>query len=954
MFLPKHLQHARFAVRLSALAVAAALTSACATVGAPTAATPGTSAATTQAKPAAPAAAPTAAAGQPRAAAPSATAAAPNAAPNAAQAPRPGDAPALRPFADVVKDVKEFKGFLPLWQKDERTWLEIPADMLDKPFFFGQSLATGLGERFFWPGLMGAEQVVVFKRVGNSVQLIAKNMRVRAPAGTPLEVALRESYSDSLMAAAPVVSAAHPERKSFLVDAAALLGGDLAGAQTQLETAYRLSYTLDRANSAIERVRATEQGSFITVRQHYAVPKLPAPPAVAPPPGTPMPSTPAALPDGRSLFLTYTWTLAPLPKEPMRPRVADQRVGHFTTAFWDFGDSTRGDSRTHFVERWRLEKKDPKAELSEPKEPIVVVMDKNIPEQYRGAVRDGILEWNKAFERAGFKNAIELRQQPADADWSTLEGTRMLAVRWFALQGPGATAVGPSQADPRTGEILRGAAIIPENWLRFTNGFLRDQQPRLQSAASTGMENFNAHAGHEHAGSLHELLEGRQCSYSLDALEQTAFGFELMAARGEFTPGSPEAQRFVNGALKDVVMHEVGHALGLRHNFRGSTGIKFDQLRDAAFTRQRGISNSVMDYNALNIPLASETVAEYNQTTLGNYDFWAIEYAYREIPAEQEAAELAKIAGRSATDPSLAYATDEDVIPLFGGAIDPLVNQFDLGDNPMAYYRRNFTLARELWTRTQKRELADGDNFTIYRRNLQRGLGQFAGSVQPLSKYVGGVYTSRQVAGRNVGALMTPVPAAQQREALTLLTREIFSSDSFRFDPAFMSRLGVEQLDRLGFGFQPMLNTDFSLASVVLNMQRMALDQLMGDGVAARLADAETKVADRRQLLSLAEVHGTLADAVWSELKSGAEIDSLRRNLQREHVRRVAAGLLRPSSAVAADVRAVNRQVATRLQGELSRAVNNGKLSATTRAHLAESASLLGEALKAPLIKQGV
>jgi hypothetical protein len=859
----------------------------------------------------------------------------------------------LRAFAEVIKDAKEFKGFLPLWQKDERTWLEIPADMLDKPMFFGGSLAQGLGERFFWPGLMSAEHVVVFKRVGNSVQLIARNMRVRAPAGTPLEVALRESYSDSLLAAAPVVSAAHPERKSFLVDAAALLGGDLAGAQTQLETAYRLSYSLDRGNSAIERVRATEQGTFVTVRQHYAVPKLPSPPAVAPPPGTPMPSTPAALPDGRSLFLTYTWTLAPLPAQPMKPRLADQRVGHFTTAFWDFGDSTRGDARTHFVERWRLEKKDPSAAVSEPKEPIVVWMDKNIPEQYRDAVRAGVLEWNKAFERAGFRNAIDLRQQPADADWSTLEGTRHLAVRWFALQGPGATAVGPSQADPRTGEILRGAAIIPENWLRFTNGFLRDQQPRLQS--TTGMENFNnPQAGHEHGASLHDLLEGRQCSYSLDALEQTAFGFELMASRGDFKPGSPEAQRFVAGALKDVVMHEVGHALGLRHNFRGSTGVKFDQLRDAAFTAQRGISNSVMDYNALNIPLANEKVADYNQATIGAYDYWAIEYAYKELPADQEAAELARIAGRSATDPALAYATDEDVIPLFGGAIDPLANQFDLGDNPMAHYRRNFSLARELWARTQKRELAEGDNFAIYRRNLQRGLGQFAGAVQPLSKYVGGVYTSRQVAGRNVSALMTPVPAAQQREALALITKEVFSSDSFRFDPAFMSKLGVDQLDRLGFGFAPMTNTDFSLAGAVLTMQRTALDQLMSDGVAARLADAESKVADRRQLLSLAEVHGSLADAVWSELRTGTEIDSLRRNLQREHARRVATGLLRPSSAVAADVRAVNRQVAVKLQGELQRALGNGKLSATTRAHLAETASVLGEALKAPLIKQGV
>ena len=964
MFLPKFLPHAspasssaRSALRLSTLAVAAALSTACATTGAPApgATAPGAGPAAAAA-PAAPAGAAggTAAqakpAGQPAAASGSPAA---GAGASAAQAPRPGEPPPLRPFADVIKDAKEIKGFFPLWQKDERTWLEVPANMLDKPFFFGTSLSSGLGERFFWPGLMGVEHVVVFKRIGNNVQLIARNMRVRAPAGTPLEVAVRESYSDSLLASAAVVSAPHPERKSFLVDAAALLLGDLVGASTQLEAAYRMPYALDRGNSGIERVRATDQGTFVSVRQHYSVPKLPAPPATPPAPGTPMPSTPQALPDGRSLFLGYTYTLAPLPAQPMRPRMADQRIGHFTTSFWDFADTQRGDARTHFVERWRLEKKDPKAEVSEPKEPIVVVMDKNIPEEYRGAVRDGILEWNKAFERAGFRNAIELRQQPADADWSTLEGTRMLAVRWFALQGPGATAVGPSQADPRTGEILRGAAIIPQNWLRFTNAFLRDAQPRLMSSAteSTGLENFNAPLP---AASLAEMLDGRHCSYGLDALEQTTFAFELMTARGQFAPGSVEAQRFINGALKDVVMHEVGHALGLRHNFRGSTGIRFDQLRDAAFTAQRGISNSVMDYNAMNVPLENERVADYNQLTIGSYDYWAIEYAYREIPAEQEATELARIAARSVSDPALAYATDEDVVPQLGGGIDPLVNHWDLGDNPMAFFQRNFALARELWTRTQKRELADGESFAVYRRNLQRGLGQFAQAVTPLSKYVGGVYTSRHVAGRNASALMTPVPAAQQREALTLLTREVFSSTSFRFDPAFMQRLGVDHLDRLGFAFQPMLNPEFNLANAVLTMQRAALDQLMSDGVAARLADAENKVADRRQLLSLADVHTQLADAVWSELKSGSEIDSLRRNLQREHARRLAAGLLRPSSAVAADVRAVTRMVAMRIQADIARQASNGRLSATTRAHLAETSNLLGEALKAPMIKQGV
>jgi hypothetical protein len=935
---------ARFALRVSTVAVLAALASACATTGTAPAASAAATPAADKPSGATPTTGPAAAAAKPAGAAPAAGAA-------AAAAPRPGEPPPPRPFADVIKDAKELKGFVTLWQKDERTWLEVRNDQLDQPFFFAPSLAQGLGERFFWPGLMGAEHVVTFKRVGNNIQLLAKNLRVRAPAGTPLEVAVLESYSDSLLAAAPVLSAPHPERKSILVDASVLLGGDLAGAQTQLETSFRLSYALDRGNSSIERVRATEQGTFVTVRQHYAVPKLPAPPVTPPPPGTPQPSTPQALPDGRSLFLTYTYTLAPLPKEPMRPRAADQRVGHFTTAFWDFANNDKGDARTHFVERWRLEKKDPKAEVSEPKEPILVWMDKNIPESYRDAVKSGILEWNKAFERAGFRNAIEVRQQPADADWSTLEGTRFLAVRWFALQGPGATAVGPSQSDPRTGEILRSAAIIPQNWLRFTNGFLHDQQPRLQSTPLSGLEGFNAPAP---PASLTDLLAGRQCSYGLDALEQAAFGFEVLAARGEFAPGSAEAQRFVAGALKDVVMHEVGHALGLRHNFRGSTGIKFEQLRDAAFTAKRGISNSVMDYNALNIPLESEKVADYNQLTVGSYDYWAIEYAYKEIPADQEAAELARIAARSASDASLAYATDEDVIPVMGGAIDPLVNQWDLGNEPLAFYRRNFELARELWTRTQKRELATGDNFAIYRRNLQRGLGSFAGAVGPLAKYVGGFYTTRQLAGDGAAALFTPVPAAQQREALTLLTREVFSADSFRFDPAFMRKLGVDQLDRLANPQAPMLNTVFSLPSVVLGMQRTALDQLMGDGVAARLADAESKVADRRQLLSLSEVHMRLADSVWSELKTGSEIDSLRRNLQREHVRRVATGLVRPSTPVAADVRAVNRQVAIKLQADLQRALGRGTLSPTTRAHLAESASLLSEALKAPLVKQGV
>lgn len=876
---------------------------------------------------------------------------APNPAP---RPPAPGQPPA---FAEVTKDAKSVDGFLTVWTKDDKTWLEIPAALLDKPMFLGNSLASGLGERSFWPGMMGSEKLVVLRRVGNSVQLVARNLHARgAAAGSPLERALQESYSDSLLAAAPLAAAPHAERKSLLVDAMALLGSDLPSIQPFLEMAYRMPYSLDRGNSSIVSTKTTAGGTSLVLRQHFAVPRIPTPPVMAPgmPPPNPamLPNPSQVLPDVRSLFLNIAYTLAPLPEQPMKPRRADQRVGYFTDAYMDFGADGGGDRRTHLISRWRLEKKDAAAELSEPKEPIRVVMDRNIPEKWREPVKAGILEWNKAFERAGFKNAIALEQQPADADWNTTEGTKLLAVRWFALEGPGATAVGPSQTDPRTGEILRGAAIIPENWVRVGRTRIADTQPRLMGGADglsgwSGVNSLDAHAAAA-ATPMPGDFAGRiaQCSLGSDALEQAQLGFDLLVARGEMDPNGPEAERFIADSLKDVVMHEVGHALGLRHNFRGSTGITRAQLRDASFTAQRGVSNSIMDYNALNLPLEGEAKADVQMRTLGAYDFWAIEYGYREYPAEQESQALSALAARSAADSSLAYATDEDA-----AGPDPRVNRFDLGDDPLAFAGRQIRIARELWQRTAARTLPADDDMSIYRRNLQRMLAGLNASVPLAVRHVGGVLTSRALAGANQ-PLLAPVPAAQQREALGLVLGEVFGSASFRFDPRLMSRLGVDQNERLQ---RFSTNTDFSLGEAVLSIQRPALDYLMADGLAVRLADAEVKVDNPRTLLSFAEVQQRLSDSVWSELKSGkGEIDSLRRSLQREHLKRLAGGVLRPGSAAAADVRAVQRQTALALQTQLSKALTANHWTPIARAHLADSLATLSEALKAPLMRQGV
>jgi hypothetical protein len=350
--------------------------------------------------------------------------AAASSAPAAAVTPqRPAGTPA--PFAEVTREAKRFDGYLPVWTRDDKTWIEIPAILIDQPMFFASSLVGGIGIGGLWPGMMGREYIVSLRRVGNNVLLLARNQHARAPIGTTLAMAVRESYSDSLLGIAPLAAAPQSGTGALLVDAAVLLGGDINGSQTTLEALFRLSYALDRNGSGVERVRAQAQGLYLTMRNHYSIAKMPATPAAAPGAAPPnpgaQPSPPESVPDPRSLFLAYAYTLAPLPAQPMKPRMADPRVGYFNSSFKNFGDDTQEGKRTHFINRWRLEKKDPAAVVSEPKEPIRVVMDRNIPEPWRMPLREAAQEWNKAFEKAGFRNAMSIEQQQADAVGSHLD-----------------------------------------------------------------------------------------------------------------------------------------------------------------------------------------------------------------------------------------------------------------------------------------------------------------------------------------------------------------------------------------------------------------------------------------------------------------------------------------------------------------------------------------------------
>ncbi len=855
----------------------------------------------------------------------------------------------LRPFAEVIKEARRTDAVLAFWQKDEKVWLELKPDDFNTPFFLSPKLKTGIGERGFYGGLMQDNGIVEFRRVHNQVQMIWRNVGYTAKAGTPEALAIEAGYSPSLLASAPVLSLPEPERKSVLVEANALFLADLLGFGMDLQRAYRQGYAFDSRNSAITQVRAARDALVLEVLGHYATASISVP-QPGTPPGVPQPSAPKSLPDPRSLFLTIHYSLARLPAEPMHGRRADPRVGYFESGRFDFSDDLQRTPRQRFVNRWRLEKKDPEAAISEPVKPIVFWIDRTVPFKYRDVITAGALEWNKAFEKIGFRDAIQVEVQPEGADFDTLDFGRS-SIRWMTNASPTFGAIGPSHVDPRSGEILDADIGIESLSSRNIRA------ARSQILASGGIDNPFRDADPT-PQELALLMSGRVCTYGEMAAEQMTYGADVLEARGDLEPGSSEAESFVIAYLKDVTMHEVGHTLGLRHNFRSSRVYTQAQLADPVFTREHGITGSVMEYAPINLNAADEPRERYGtpfNDTLGPYDYWAIEYAYKPLPSGQTAAEeraaLEKIAGRSA-EPLLAYGTDEDN---FIG-VDPETLQFDLGNDVIAFAKKRIAIAQELLKRQETRTLRPDQDYNVLKRSVSYALRDVARAANVLSRQIGGVRTVRDAPGTGRDPL-TPVPVAEQREALDVITGSLLSADSFRISPTLQRKLGADFAERTDaiFGGEGSTQTDYSPSEQVLGLQRSLLAVMMSDTVATRLLESSEKApSGAGRALRMPELYARLTQAVWSELDGrGGDVAALRREVQRDHVNRIAALLIRPGAATRADTRSAVRALARVLLDRIRSASARPGLSEETRAHLADSVDTLEQALSARLQRSG-
>ena len=354
-----------------------------------------------------------------------------------------------------------------------------------------------------------------------------------------------------------------------------------------------------------------------------------------------------------------------------------------------------------------------------------------------------------------------------------------------------------------------------------------------------------------------------------------------------------------------------------------------------------------MDYPELNLPTPGVALARHGapfRAALGPYDYWVIEYAYRPSAAADEAAMLARIAARSG-EPGLAYGSDEDNAL----GTDPEALQNDLGDDVLAFASRRFDIARDLFRRQETRQLRPDEDYGSLRRSLGYAVRDAGRAAGVLLRQVGGVRTLRDFPNTGRDPLQ-PLPAADQRAALQMLSQQVLAADSFVISPALQRKLAPDFFER---DESRSLPTEFALGQTVLDMQRGILNRLMGDALASRVLDNETKLSPPAQPLRLGELYAQLETDIWSELAAGQTITQPRRELQREHVSRLTALVLRPSLMSRSDARALVRGRAAALALRIERAGQRMPQDTSSSAHLSDSAESLRAALAAPLQRAG-
>lgn len=482
--------------------------------------------------------------------------------------------------------------------------------------------------------------------------------------------------------------------------------------------------------------------------------------------------------DPRYVRVRMQHSFIEMPNNNFKPRKDDQRVGYFMEQVTN-RTSLSAVPYKDMIHRWNLVKKDPLAAISEPVEPIVWWVENTTPVEYRQTIVDAGLKWNEAFEKAGFKNAVVMKIMPDTATWDPAD-IRYNVIRWVSSAAPPYGAIGPSFVNPRTGQIL-GADITVE-WYsgsatpifdelyngNSANVNVKDWFATNEQATNNLIANYNHNHNHNNCTLANELKA--QFVTGITAVE---------AAEGSETELKEMHKQF----LTYLIMHEMGHTMGLMHNMKASQMLSPAEVNNKEITRKIGTMASVMDYPSINVALDKTKQGDYYTTMSGPYDQWAIEYGYREYDNDAaEEAGLYKILMRS-NEPYLIFGNDGDDMRSPGKAIDPRVNVNDFTNDMMAYAEDRYKLVNNIMPKLVAKYAKPNQSYAELRARYSTLNRQRSDMTNALSRYIGGVYIDRsQPEQKSANKPMTPAPVATQKKAMELLSKYVFAPNAFDAD----------------------------------------------------------------------------------------------------------------------------------------------------------------------------
>lgn len=742
-----------------------------------------------------------------------------------AATPAPAAAPAgngekkdggIQPYEKVItaKAVSD-NGLFHVHKVDDKFYYEIPDSLLEREMLMVTRIArtaTNIG----YGGENIRNQVVRWQKKDKKVLLRIVSYNNIADEDTPMALSVRNSNFEPIVQSFDI-KAFGKDSASTVIEITSLFTKDVPalGFDDARRKEYKVS-SLDESRSFVEHIRSYPMNVEARNVLTYKASEAPSNTAVG------------------SISLEINNSMIVLPKNPMMPRLADERVGFFAQSQVDYGQDAQKAKTTSYIRRWRLEPTDLEAykrgELVEPKKQIVYYIDPATPEKWRPYLKQGVEDWNKAFERAGFKNAIVAKDAPTkeqDPEWSP-EDARYSVIRYFASDIQ--NAYGPHVADPRTGEILESDI----GWYHNVMNLLRNWY-FIQTAA------INPEA------------------------RGVKFKDEVMGR-----------------LIRFVSAHEVGHTLGLPHNFGSSFAYPVDSLRSAKFTNTSGTAPSIMDYARFNYVAQPEDKGVSLMPDVGEYDKYAVMWGYKYLPEAKtsvdEKATLNKWILDRAANPVYFYGRQT------GNPQDPRSQSEDLGNDAMKASTYGVANLKRIvpnlieWTREDGKDYDDLNE--LYGQVIVQW-NRYNGHVRA---NIGGVYDTPK-SYEQTGNVFVPVPKDIQKRAMAYIQKETFATPTWMLDQNILKKIeNAGSLDR------------------IRTAQVNTLNNLLDPGRLARLIEAEAALGNATY--TPLEMLSDLRSGIWSELATGKTIDAYRRNLQRAHIERLEYLMLEEPAPVPANIRA--------------------------------------------------